>query len=211
MEEQEPTMVSPTALAETGVVETAPTAWSETEEIEEPEPYDDPRRRNWLISGVIFAATAAVAALAAGGGYVFIQQDRAETSTAATAAPPPPVISSSVLLPPTPIPPVPPKALQPPPTTLLAPQPPADEVGFIASIQSLDHYAITCARCAQDAIKVGYRACRGFDTGGSVAAINAVKSAYNSDSDNSDYYATLFAQYASVHLCPQHQGEIGPI
>lgn len=112
MEEQEPTKVSPAALAETGVVETAPTAWSETEEIEEPEPYDDPRRRNWLISGVIFAATAAVAGLAAGGAYVFLHQDRTPpapqpvtTTVVESKALPPPVVQT------------PPVTVHPPTTT----------------------------------------------------------------------------------------------
>ncbi|CPX29786.1 Bacteriophage protein [Mycobacteroides abscessus] len=111
MEEQEPTMVSPAALAETGVVETAPTAWSETEELGEPEPYDDPRRRNWLISGVIFAATAAVAGLAAGGAYVFLHQDRTPPAPqpATTTA-----LESKALPPPTP-------ATVHPPTTTRAP------------------------------------------------------------------------------------------
>ncbi|WP_078278591.1 DUF732 domain-containing protein [Mycobacteroides franklinii] len=76
MEEQEPTMVSPAALAETGAVDIEPTAWSDTDEIEEPEPYDDSGRRNWLISGVIFAATAAIAGLVALGAYIFLGQDQ---------------------------------------------------------------------------------------------------------------------------------------
>ncbi|OHT87136.1 hypothetical protein [Mycobacteroides saopaulense] len=105
MEEQEPTMVSPAALAKTGVVETAPTAWSDTDELEEPEPYDDPRRRNWLISGVIFAATAAVAGLAAGGAYVFLHQDRTPAPQPVTTT----VVESKAL------PPAPTTA--PPPTT----------------------------------------------------------------------------------------------
>jgi hypothetical protein len=99
MDEQEPTMVSPAALAETGVVEVEPTAWSETDELGEPEPYDNPARRNWLISGVIFAATAAVAGLAAGGAYVFLHQDRTPpapqpvtTTVVESKAPPPPVV-----------------------------------------------------------------------------------------------------------------------
>ncbi|MFL0158592.1 hypothetical protein [Mycobacteroides chelonae] len=77
-------------------------------------------------------------------------------------------------------------------SVVLAPQSSADEAGFIAAIESLDHYATTCAGCAQD-------------------AINAVKNAYNRDDNSSEYYATLFAQYAAVQLCPQHQGRIGPI
>lgn len=104
MDEQEPTMVSPAALAETGVVEVEPTAWSETDEIEEPEPYDNPARRNWLISGVIFAATAAVAGLAAGGAYVFMREERAPvaplTSTTQPQIPvalPPPVTVTTVI------------------------------------------------------------------------------------------------------------------
>lgn len=103
MDEQEPTMVSPAALAETGVVEVEPTAWSETEEFD-PEPFDDSRRRNWLISGVIFAATAAVAGLAAGGAYVFMREERAPvvplTSTTQPQIPvtlPPPVTVTTVI------------------------------------------------------------------------------------------------------------------
>ncbi|SPX87627.1 DUF732 domain-containing protein [Mycobacteroides abscessus] len=128
MDEQEPTMVSPAALAETGVVETAPTAWSDTDEIDEPEPYDDPRRRNWLISGVVFVATAAIAGLAAGGAYVFLHQDQPEapavsapvqssptTQPKMTAAPlPPPVTVTTVV----PIPSV--KAQQPLPPARMA-------------------------------------------------------------------------------------------
>lgn len=96
MEEQKPTKVSPAALAETGVVETAPTAWSDTDELEEPEPYDDPRRRNWLISGVIFAATAAVAGLVAGGAYVFFGQSPKPTTppTTTVVAEPPKVVAA---------------------------------------------------------------------------------------------------------------------
>lgn len=60
-DEQEPTRASPTALAETGVVEITPAAWSDSDEIDDIDPYEDPVRRNWLISGAIFAATAAVA------------------------------------------------------------------------------------------------------------------------------------------------------
>ncbi len=88
----------------------------------------------------------------------------------------------------------------------------ADEAGFIAAVESLDHYATGCPGCAQEAVSVGYRACRGFDLGGSTAAVQAVKDAYNADtSEHREYYATLFAQYASMYLCPQHQGEIGQI
>ncbi len=104
MKEQEPTMVSPAALAETGVVEVEPTAWSETEELEpEPEPYDNPARRNWLISGVIFAATAAVAGLAAGGAYVFMHRTESPvaqapaTTTVVTQLQAPPVTVTTVV------------------------------------------------------------------------------------------------------------------
>ncbi|OHU51582.1 hypothetical protein BKG82_22925 [Mycobacteroides chelonae] len=104
MDEREPTMVSPAALAETGVVEVEPTAWSETEEFE-PEPFDDSRRRNWLISGVIFAATAAVAGLAAGGAYVFLHQDRTPPTPQLVTAT---VVESKTLPPPVAVPPPPP-------------------------------------------------------------------------------------------------------
>ena len=29
--------------------------------------------------------------------------------------------------------------------------------------------------------------------------------------ENAGYYAALFAQYATYHLCPRHLGEYGPI
>lgn len=88
----------------------------------------------------------------------------------------------------------------------------ADENDFVSSIASLDYYAIECAGCAQDALDVGYRACAGFDRGGSNAAVQAVLQAYNGPGqENREYYATLFAQYAAYQLCPEHNGEIGPI
>lgn len=88
----------------------------------------------------------------------------------------------------------------------------ADEAGFIDAIDSLDYYAIECPGCAQDAIDVGYRACAGFDRGGDNAAIRAVLDSYNGPGQRSpEYYATLFAQYAAYQLCPEHNGEIGPI
>lgn len=110
MDEQEPTMVSPAALAETGVVETAPTAWSDTNEIDEPELYDDPRRRNWLISGVVFVATAAVAGLAAGGAYVFLHQDRTSPAPQPVTTT---VVESKALPPPAPTTASPPTARAP--------------------------------------------------------------------------------------------------
>lgn len=88
----------------------------------------------------------------------------------------------------------------------------ADESDFVSSIASLHHYAIDCPGCAQDALDVGYKACDAFDRGGSTAAVQAVLKAYNGpDQTNSEYYATLFAQYAAHQLCPKHDGEIGPI
>lgn len=103
-DEQEPTRASPTALAETGVVEITPAAWSDSDEIDDIDPYEDPVRRNWLISGAIFAATAAVAGLAAGGAFVFLRQERGKTSvttsTVLIASPPAP--TSAVVLPPPP-------------------------------------------------------------------------------------------------------------
>lgn len=88
----------------------------------------------------------------------------------------------------------------------------ADEVDFVGAISALDYYAIDCPGCAQDAVDVGYRACAGFDRGGSQAAVQAVLDAYNGPGQShADYYATLFAQAASYNLCPEHQDEIGQI
>lgn len=92
---------------------------------------------------------------------------------------------------------------------LSAPVAAADEDGFIAAIESLDHYATVYS---QDTISVGYRVCGAFARGGDQAAIAEVLRSYNSDdSANRQYYATLFAQYAAHELCPQHDGEIGQI
>lgn len=93
-----------------------------------------------------------------------------------------------------------------------APTASADEQGFIAAVDSLGHYATTAPGTADEAVVVGYRACAGFDNGGSAAAVRAVRQAYNGDtSESADYYATLFAQQAAYNLCPQHLGAIGPI
>jgi hypothetical protein len=63
-----------------------------------------------------------------------------------------------------------------------------------------------------ETVEVGYRVCRAFDRGGDVAAIQEVMAAYNRDDSSSrEYYATLFAQSAAFELCPEHNGEIGPI
>lgn len=95
---------------------------------------------------------------------------------------------------------------------MAAPPASADEAGFLDSIASLDHYAIDCPGCAQDALDVGYRVCAAFDVGGESAAIGEVRRSYNGPGQtNAEYYATLFAQYAAHELCPQHDGEIGPI
>jgi hypothetical protein len=61
-------------------------------------------------------------------------------------------------------------------------------------------------------VDVGYRACSAFGRCGKNAAVQTVLTAYNSDTSSSaSYYATLFAQYAAHDLCPEHDGEIGPI
>ncbi|WP_197381231.1 DUF732 domain-containing protein [Mycolicibacterium mengxianglii] len=93
-----------------------------------------------------------------------------------------------------------------------APAASASEQAFVDAIDSLDHYAIGCPGCAQDALEVGYRACAAFDQGGDTAAVQAVLTSYNGPGQSSpEYYATLFAQYAAYELCPQHNGQIGPI
>ncbi|TDZ96057.1 hypothetical protein CCUG60885_02195 [Mycobacteroides salmoniphilum] len=75
-------MAASAALAETGVVGAEPMAWTDSDDIDEPEPYDDPVKGNWLISGTVFLATAAIAALASGGAYVYFRNDRTETPPA---------------------------------------------------------------------------------------------------------------------------------
>lgn len=88
----------------------------------------------------------------------------------------------------------------------------ADEADFIGAVSALDYYAIDCPGCAQDAVDVGYRACAGFDRGGSQAAVRAVLDSYNGPGQShADYYASLFAQAAAYNLCPEHQNEIGQI
>lgn len=93
-----------------------------------------------------------------------------------------------------------------------APGASASEDAFIQAIGSLNYYAIECPGCAQDALNVGYRVCKAFDSGGQSAAVNAVLKAYNGPGQsNAEYHATLFATYAAHELCPQHDGEIAPI
>jgi hypothetical protein len=93
-----------------------------------------------------------------------------------------------------------------------APVASASEDAFIAAIDSLDYYAIDCAGCAQDALDVGYRVCAAFDAAGETAAIQEVlRSCNGPGQSNAEYHANLFAQYSAYELCPQHNGEIGPI
>lgn len=93
-----------------------------------------------------------------------------------------------------------------------APVASASEDGFLKAIDSLDHYAIECPGCAEDALGVGRRVCAAFDSGGEAAAVQEVLDSYNADdSPKKNYYATLFAQYSAVELCPEHNGEIEPI
>jgi hypothetical protein len=42
----------------------------------------------------------------------------------------------------------------------------ASQDDFVRAIDSLNHYAIDCPGCAQDALNVGYRVCAAFGTGG---------------------------------------------
>jgi hypothetical protein len=92
-----------------------------------------------------------------------------------------------------------------------APVAAASEQDFVNAIASLGHYAITCEGCAQDAIAVGYKVCSAFSNG-EAAAVQAVLNSYNADTSSSrNYYANLFAQYAAYELCPQYNGQIGPI
>lgn len=106
-------MVSPAALAETGAVETAPTAWSDTDEIEEPSPYVDDSRRDWLIPVVLLTVATAVGVLASAGAYVYL-------NTKPTPPPPVPAVVRTVTAAP---PPAPIAAPPPPPTVTRAPAP----------------------------------------------------------------------------------------
>lgn len=93
-----------------------------------------------------------------------------------------------------------------------APVAAASEQAFVEAIDSLEYYATGCPGCDQDALEVGYRVCSAFDAGGSAAAIREVLNSYNGPGQNNpEYYAYLFAQYSAYELCPQHNGEIGPI
>lgn len=71
---QEPTMVSPTALAETAVagVTSDLTAWSNSDDICEPAPYGRANLRNWLISGATFLCAVG----AVGGALLFTHAHR---------------------------------------------------------------------------------------------------------------------------------------
>lgn len=130
MDEQHET-VARSALAETGVVETTPTAWSDAD-VEEPGPYDDARQRNWLITGVIFAVTAAVAGLAGLGAYVFLRQPK---------SPAVPVVTSTITATPITLPTTTVRIAPPPvtvaPTTTYAPNP-----GELTPMQKYDQQFI---------------------------------------------------------------------
>ncbi|SIB00405.1 hypothetical protein [Mycobacteroides abscessus] len=114
-------MASSAALADTGMAGAVPAAWSDSDDIDELEPYDDFGRRNWLISGIVFGATAAVACLAAGGAYVFLREGPHETPAIGSPIPPSSVIAPKVTAPP-PAPPTPPvTTVSPAPIALPAP------------------------------------------------------------------------------------------
>lgn len=88
----------------------------------------------------------------------------------------------------------------------------AREDAVVKAIDSLDHSAIECPGCAQDALDVGYRVCATFESGGDTAAVQEVLISYHGDNRlNRRYHATLFAQYSAYELCPQHNGESGQI
>jgi Protein of unknown function (DUF732) len=61
-------------------------------------------------------------------------------------------------------------------------------------------------------VQAGYRVCSLLDKGMSHEGIERfVNDTFNDRPNNAGYYASLFAQYATYHLCPRHLDEYGPI
>ena len=61
-------------------------------------------------------------------------------------------------------------------------------------------------------VRAGYRVCSLLDDGMSHEGIaRFVADTFSDRRENAGYYAALFAQYATYHLCPRHLGEYGPI
>ena len=88
----------------------------------------------------------------------------------------------------------------------------ADEAGFIEAIDEVGHYSTIYP---QDTIAIGRQVCTIFDNGGrGPEAVAWVRQKYNgpgTQGSSENYYATLFAQAASVELCPDHRDVIGQI
>ena len=61
-------------------------------------------------------------------------------------------------------------------------------------------------------VRAGYRVCSLLDKGMSHEGIERfVNDTFSDRRNNAGYYASLFAQYATYHLCPRHLDEYGPI
>ena len=61
-------------------------------------------------------------------------------------------------------------------------------------------------------VQAGYRVCSLLDKGMSHEGIERfVNDTFSDRRNNAGYYASLFAQYATYHLCPRHLDEYGPI
>ena len=92
----------------------------------------------------------------------------------------------------------------------VAPVAQADEAGFIDAIDIVGHYSTIYP---DETVAIGQQVCTIFDNGGDGQAATAwVLKKYNGDdSANPEYYATLFAQAASIELCSEHSDVIGQI
>lgn len=87
----------------------------------------------------------------------------------------------------------------------------ADDQGFIDRINIDGHYSTIYPN---ETIEIGQQVCTIFDNGGDgQAAVDWVLKKYAGPGNgpHENYYATLFAQAASIELCPEHSGVIGQI
>ena len=82
-----------------------------------------------------------------------------------------------------------------------------EETAFVSAVV-LQGYSAT----VDGLVQAGYRVCSLLDKGMSHEGIERfVNDTFSDRRNNAGYYASLFAQYATYHLCPRHLDEYGPI
>jgi hypothetical protein len=82
-----------------------------------------------------------------------------------------------------------------------------DELDFIGAVAPQGY-----SGDVYQTVRVGYKVCSLLDQGLSHEAIERfVADSFGDRRDSATYYALLFSQYATYHLCPRHIGEYGNI